>query len=567
MKNLLLIFCATLLLQCSAEIEPKLTEEELIDRGLIEDSSAGSSAGSSEDSSSDSGEGPNAGSSVSSSAGSSTGSSAGSNAESSSSEAEYGEPCGGWCKWNADTSREECSELRSDPEGKWGTGTTCALQIGYCGSNRYNDANCTVKYSSSAVVVSSSSRAASSSSAVVGNSSQSGGGNGTAGPVPYYGKLKANGNKIVGSKTGSSTPVQVRGVSLYWSNTGWGGDRFFTSTAINAMVDDWKAEVIRVPIGYSENGGYQTDPSNLTRVKTAINAAIAKDVYVIIDWHSHNADNELEAATAFFTEMAQTYGKKDHVIFELYNEPKEITWSTIKTYATSIISTIRQYSDNLVLVGTPNWDQKVNAVVGNTLTDNNVAYVFHFYAYSHTLSSFQSAINAVLDANKPVFVSEYGTTHYDGGNYAEGNFDTHSTANTDAWHTYMDGKKISSCAWSLTDNHEGSAFFGTGTTFDMTSWTNTSKMTASGQYIYNKLRTYANSAPWRSGSSGGEEEYGTPCGGYCQWEDGCFELRSDPEGRYSYRGDPMTCSEQIDNCVLYSEPRMRFRDANCTTPY
>jgi len=397
----------------------------------------------------------------------------------------------------------------------------------------------------------------------------------TAGPVACYGKLKASGNKLIGSKSGS--PVQVRGVSLFWSNTGWGGDRFFTATAVNAMVDDWKSEVIRVPIGYSESGGYSTDPSNLTRVKTAINAAIAKGVYVVIDWHSHNAHNELSAATSFFSDMAQTYGSKDHVIFELYNEPTPTnggTWANIKTYANSVISTIRQYSDNLILVGTPSWDQEVNVAAGSQVSDpkNNIAYVFHFYAYSHPRSAFESNVNAVLSAGYPVFVSEYGTVDASGDG-------RHDAESSNAWHTYMDANKISSCAWSLNDKKEAAAFFGTGSTFNMSSWTNTSSMTASGQYIFNKLRTYANSAPWRGGSvivqpqpSSSSISYivtssssgavsATRCkdsqGGtyFCEWgyrsgypsdNPGCFAIDPtyDPKGRTS-------CATLVSECQSY----------------
>jgi len=347
--------------------------------------------------------------------------------------------------------------------------------------------------------------ASSSSVEVVVSSSSVGGAVNCSGPVSCYGKLQASGNKLVGLKTG--TAVQVRGVSLFWSNTGWGGDRFFNAATVNAMVDDWKAEIIRVPIGYSENGGYMSDPSNLTRVKTAINAAIAKDVYVIIDWHSHNAHNETAAAIAFFTEMAQTYGSNDHVIFEIYNEPLDVTtWATIKNYAASIISAIRQHSSNLILVGTPSWDQNVDVVAatGAKINDPNVAYVFHFYAASHTVTFYQSKINSVLSAGLPVFVSEYGTTHYDGGNPDEGNYNTHNATNANAWHTYMDNNKISSCAWSVNDKYEGSAFFGvnrTGFTQSAANFSNTSMMTPSGQYIFNKLRTYANSALWRGGSN------------------------------------------------------------------
>ena len=457
-----------------------------------------------------------------------------------------------------------------------------------CPNNTQPSSSSVVSGSSSGGV--SSSVLSSSSSVIVVISSSSAGGGvvvGSGGPVSRYGKLQASGNKLVGSKTGS-TAVQVRGVSLFWSNTGWGGDRFFNATAVNAMVDDWKAEIIRVPIGYSENGGYATDASNLTRVKAAINAAIAKDVYVIIDWHSHNAHNELSAATKFFTEMAQTYGSNDHVIFEIYNEPLDISWATIKTYASSIISTIRQHSNNLILVGTPNWDQDVNVAASSPISDANVAYVFHFYAYTHPLSSFQSKIKTVLDANLPVFVSEYGTTHADGGNPDDGNYNTHSASNTNAWHTFMDNNKISSCAWSVNDKYEGSAFFGTtkNGTFSQTAanFSNTSMMTASGKYIYEKLNSYATGSTPSSSSGGGgtglfcdygpENTYGGGCfpieddypcdeewgwvvsscpGLYCDWGPvtiyggGCFPIESSSVCKASDGGEPVTfCSKNKD---------------------
>jgi len=377
---------------------------------------------------------------------------------------------------------------------------------------------------------------------------------GTGGPVSYYGKLKASGNKIVGSKTGS-TAVQVRGVSLFWSNTDWGGDKFFTTNTVNAMVDSWKAEIIRVPMGYAAtganeyNGSYLDDKTgNMNRVKTAIDAAIAKDVYVIIDWHTHTSNST--DASAYFQEMASKYGSYDNVIFEIFNEPLNVSWSSIYSYATTVINTIRKYSNNLILVGTPNWDQKVNSVLSDpgTLADDNVAYVFHFYAAEHTLTSFQSNVDAVLSANKPVFVSEYGTVEADGNG-------SHSTANANAWHTYMDSKKISSCAWSVNDKNESASFFKPG--FNMSSWTSTSSMNASGEYIYNKLTAYASSAPWRGGSgngsssASGDDDYGIPCGSYCYWpESGCVEIRTDPDALYGSTSIA-TCSAAISNCNNY----------------
>jgi len=194
---------------------------------------------------------------------------------------------------------------------------------------------------------------------------------------------------------------------------------------------------------------------------------------------------------------------------------------------------------------------KVNDAASSPISDSNIAYVFHFYAAEHTRTYFESNVNAALSANLPVFVTEYGTVMADGDG-------THSTANTDAWHTYMDNKMISSCAWSVNDKEEAAAFFGTGSTFNMKDWTNQNSMTPSGKYIFNKLRTYANSAPWRKGSvvvtpssssaSGGgsntrcKDDYGRDY--FCQWGTGCFA--ADP----AYDPDGYTCPQIIDNCIL-----------------
>ena len=328
-----------------------------------------------------------------------------------------------------------------------------------------------------------------------------------SGPVSYYGKLQASGNKLIGSKTGS-TAVQVRGVSFGWSNTTWESGRFYqaayAANAVEHMVKDWKAEVVRAAYGATTSiFSNSTATENRTSVERIVNAAIENDVYAIIDWHSEKAPNELQNSKDFFEYMAQKYGDKDNVIFEIYNEPTGTPWASIKTYAETIIPIIRQYSSNLILVGTPTYSQQIQNVVGNAINDPNVGYVVHFYAYSHPLKNWLNNLNTALNSNLPIFVTEYGTTHSDGGLSTSNpsHYETHSAANSDEWHTFMDEKKISSAAWNINDKTEGSAFFGiqgAAKKFDMQSWADKTKMTASGQYIFDKLNKYYESAPWKS---------------------------------------------------------------------
>lgn len=326
------------------------------------------------------------------------------------------------------------------------------------------------------------------------------------GPVSYYGKLKVREGAafLDGEKKGSE--VQLRGVSFGWSNTSWESGRFyqaeFAATAVEHMVKDWKAEVVRAAYGTTSSAfTSSTATENRASVERVVDAAIANDVYVIIDFHSHNAQNEVENSKVFFEYMAQKYGDKDNVIFELYNEPiNPATWADIKTYSEQIIPVIRKYSTNLILVGTPNYSQKVTAVVGNAIDDGNVGYVLHFYANTHPLNNWRDNIEIALNNGLLIFVTEYGTTDADGGQSNAGHYDTHNAGRTNAWHNFMDEKKISSAAWEVNDKYAGSAFFGiqgAAKKFDMVSWADTTKMNESGKYIFNKLNEYEKTAAWK----------------------------------------------------------------------
>jgi aryl-phospho-beta-D-glucosidase BglC (GH1 family) len=343
-----------------------------------------------------------------------------------------------------------------------------------------------------------------------------------SGPVSYYGKLKVReGRSFIDAVKGSDTTrlVQIRGVSFGWSNTGWESERFYRADAVEAMAKDWKAEVVRAAYGVASlEFSNATAVANRERVEIVIDAAIENDIYVIIDFHSHNAHNEVQQAKDFFAYMAEKYGKNDHVIFEIYNEPicsaggnscaaaARTSWQEIKTYAEAVIPVIRQHSDNLILVGTPEWSQRVESVIGNAIDDKNVGYVLHFYSASHSLSSWLNNINNAISNRLPIFVTEYGTTTADGGcspTVSSGcnpdNYNSHNAARSNEWHSYMDEKKISSAAWNINDKYEGSAFFGTvqrGFDFQPASWSDTTKMTESGKYIFKKLNEYYISAPW-----------------------------------------------------------------------
>jgi endoglucanase len=265
-----------------------------------------------------------------------------------------------------------------------------------------------------------------------------------ASTVSTHGRLKVCGNRICNA---ANSPVQLKGMSLFWSNTGWGGERFYNATAVSSLASGWGATVIRAAIGAHSGGGVVDGQraQNIARAKAVIDGAIAAGIYVIVDWHSH----ELYQADAqsFFQELATAYAASPNLIWETFNEPTTQSWSSLKSYHTAVINTIRAAgSQNLVIVGSPTWSQDVDVATNDPIADANTAYTLHFYAGSHG-SSLRSKADVAMSRGKAVFVTEYGTCDASGN----GGFNATESNNWAAW---MDTNKISSANWALNDKAE-----------------------------------------------------------------------------------------------------------------
>ncbi|MBR2210676.1 MAG: cellulase family glycosylhydrolase [Fibrobacter sp.] len=286
---------------------------------------------------------------------------------------------------------------------------------------------------------------------------------GRVGPVSQYGQLLAGKNsagqgRIYGSCQGvkSGSEVQVQGMSLFWSIAGDVGD-FWNSSTVTGLVQRQNIQIIRAAMGVDENwgsGNYFTDQSKYQGMMDAVvQAAIDNDIYVIIDYHSHKASADVNSAKTFFSRMAQKWGGYDNVIFEVFNEPTSQSWNEIRTYANAVVATIRQYSDNLVLVGNPSWDQFPNYAINNEVTDskNNIAYTFHFYAGSHSTGNEGSHAVSAMNSGLSVFVSEWGTVNADGDGGVSGNAST--------WLNWMNQYKLSGANWAVSTKGEGASYF------------------------------------------------------------------------------------------------------------
>lgn len=284
-------------------------------------------------------------------------------------------------------------------------------------------------------------------------------------PVALHGQLSVVGTNLVDVH---GAAVQLKGVSSMWLN--WEDDGYAEDLAgLIYMRDNWNLSLIRVAMGIEANDNsptYLKDPAHAkAQVEKIVNNAIKAGVYVIIDWHDHEAIAHQTEAQAFFSEMATKFGDTPNVLYEVFNEPDHgseddpsvqwETWSDLKPYHEALRDTIRDVDpDNVIILGTPSWDQDVDVAAASPVSGSNLMYAFHFYACSHTTAYYLGKADAALNAGLPLFVSEWGAATADGNT-------TNSTCINEAgaWHDWMDQHGISWAAWKLDNCPDATCFF------------------------------------------------------------------------------------------------------------
>ena len=271
--------------------------------------------------------------------------------------------------------------------------------------------------------------------------------NSFAQPVKSHGNLKVSGTQLVDK---NNEPVVLNGMSFGWSNF---HPRFYTSGVVRWLYKDWHCDVVRAAMGVEPEGGYLKDSARSVKlVKAVVDAAIKEGIYVIIDWHSHNINKE---AKDFFKQMATAYGNYPNVIYEIFNEPDDETWPQVKKYSTEVIAAIRAIDpDNIILVGSPHWDQDINLPAEDPIREfTNLMYTVHFYAATHK-QSLRDKTDAAIAKGLPIFISESA------GMEATGN----GKINYEEWQKWIDwmtGRKISWVTWSVSDKDESCSVLNT----------------------------------------------------------------------------------------------------------
>jgi hypothetical protein len=258
-------------------------------------------------------------------------------------------------------------------------------------------------------------------------------------PGGYY----VNGNTVC---TIDGRPHLFHGVdrpSLEWSSGGEG----LLAVDFQRMAA-WQANTVRIALNqdFWLVASPLHDPGYPPLVDQVVRWAEAAGMDVILDLHWSDAGtlgqclptSGCQQKTAdrnsvtFWSEVASRYAGDGRVMFELYNEPHDVSWDvwlsggdTGDGYEAAgmqqLYDTVRAAgADNLVIIGGLDWAYDLSGVPDHRVVGYNIAYATHPYGGlgAERRSRFWDIYWGSLTATDAVIVTEFGDTKTCADDYA-----------------------------------------------------------------------------------------------------------------------------------------------------
>jgi endoglucanase len=277
--------------------------------------------------------------------------------------------------------------------------------------------------------------------------------------------------------------------SLEWSPT---GEQLSPQDYKN--MAGWKANVVRIALNqdFWLSDAPASDAGYAAVVDAQIQWAEAAGLDVILDLHwSDKGDYSQKPAqqrmadahsVTFWTQVAGRYRTDGRVLFELYNEPHDVSWPVWQNGGASgdgftvagmqeLYAAVRATgAENLVIIGGLDFAFDLSGVPAHRIAGHNIVWATHPYNKTGKQPSNWDGSFGLLAATDPVMATEFG--------------DTGASCGTDydaAFIAYADAHKMSWSAW---------AWYVSGCTFPsiITDWTG--QPNAPGQIAKTALQAY-----------------------------------------------------------------------------
>lgn len=167
-------------------------------------------------------------------------------------------------------------------------------------------------------------------------------------------------------------------------------------------------KTVRIPVCFgawaSLDAPYRWEtPAFLAAPDSLVRWAVANNLTAIIDLHHVEFDGSIKGADStarlvwLWQQIAERYKNTDpdRVLFELRNEPHDMTAASWRTQATQLIRAVRAVApSHTLIVGFQDWNGRDAMLKSEPFPDPNIIYTFHFYdpfVFTHQGASWAGA--------------------------------------------------------------------------------------------------------------------------------------------------------------------------------
>lgn len=299
---------------------------------------------------------------------------------------------------------------------------------------------------------------------------------GGAMPAPngYY----TQGNRIYDQDGNEHRFRGVARPSLEWNHNGEN-----LSPSDYQLMASWNANVVRIALsqGFWLEGSAAYAPEYKQTIDENIDWAMSAGLDVILDLHWSDKGNlgnwpeQQRMADAnsvtFWQSVAERYKDNGRVLFELYNEPHDVSWQVWRNGGDSgdgftavgmqqLYDTVRGAgADNLVIIGGLHWAYDLSEVPSYRIDGYNIAYAAHLYNYSDKMPAAWESDWGFLTSTDPVMITEFGNIESCDSGYSQAVIDYAADRGLSwtAWAWYPGGCEFPSLIadWGGTATAEG----------------------------------------------------------------------------------------------------------------